>query len=160
MKKIRPFKNIWYEWLISYIHEPIRKSVGGLKDKIVSALKDKVLNALAEKTVSNFKINTPKETTHERGQKLDKPRERIIKKPFISEENKDKIKDRIIRDIQKLFETEEEKEQNERLIKDKTIRDIRTLFEQEQEEYYYKPKRIRSFWNNNYIEYESNGDNR
>ena len=145
MKKIRPFKNIWYKWLISYIHEPIRKSVGGLKDKIVSALKDKVLNALAEKTASDFKINTPKETVHERGQNLDKPRERIIKKPFISEENKEKNKDRIIRDIQKLFETEEEKEQNERLIKHKIIRDIRTLFEQEQEEYYYKPKRIRSF---------------
>ena len=36
------------------------------------------------------------------------------------------------------------------------IRDIRTLFEQEED--YYKPKRVNSFWNNNYIEYESNGD--
>ena len=60
-----------------------------------------------------------------------------------------------------LFETEEEKEErqkpehNERLIKDKIIRDIRTLFEQE--EYYYKPKRVSSIWNNNYIEYEISG---
>ena len=60
-----------------------------------------------------------------------------------------------------LFETEEEKEErkkpehNERLIKDKIIRDIRTLFEQK--EYYYKPKRVSSIWNNNYIEYETNG---
>ena len=37
------------------------------------------------------------------------------------------------------------------------IRDIRTLFEQ-QEEGCCKTKGIRNFWNNNYIEYESNGD--
>ena len=44
------------------------------------------------------------------------------------------------------------KERNKRLI-----RDIRTLFEQEEEDYY-KPKGVNNFWNNNYIEYESNGD--
>ena len=31
-----------------------------------------------------------------------------------------------------------------------------TLFEWEED--YYKPKRVSSFWNNNYIEHESNGD--
>ena len=36
MKKIRPTKNTWYNWLINYIPEPIRKTVGGFKDKIVS----------------------------------------------------------------------------------------------------------------------------
>ena len=45
-------------------------------------------------------------------------------------------------------------------LKDKTdtslIRGIRTLFEQEED--YYEPKRVSNFWNNNYIEYESNGD--
>ena len=50
-----------------------------------------------------------------------------------------------------------------RKIKDKlkTIkitRDIRTLFEQEEEDYY-KPKRVSNFWNNNYIEHESNVKN-
>ena len=57
------------------------------------------------------------------------------------------------------METEEEKEErkkNERLIKDKIIRDIKTLFQQEED--YYKPKRVSSFWNNSYSEYESNGD--
>ena len=49
------------------------------------------------------------------------------------------------------------KELNERLTEDRIIRDIRTLFEQ-QEEDYYKPKRINNFWNNNNIEYESNGE--
>ena len=49
------------------------------------------------------------------------------------------------------------KELNERLIKDRIIRDIRTLFEQHKEDYY-KPKRVSYFWNNNYIEYEGNGD--
>ena len=43
-----------------------------------------------------------------------------------------------------------------RLIKDKIIRDIRTLFEEEEEEEdNYKPKSVSSFWNNNYIEYNS-----
>ena len=37
------------------------------------------------------------------------------------------------------------------------IRDIRNLFEHE-EENYYKPVRVRNFWSNNYIEFESNGD--
>ena len=44
MKKIRLIKNTWYDWLINYIPEPIRKSVGGFKDKIISI----------------FKTNTPK----------------------------------------------------------------------------------------------------
>ena len=35
MKKIIPVKKIWYDWLIKYISEPIRKIVGGFKDKIV-----------------------------------------------------------------------------------------------------------------------------
>ena len=39
MKKIRPIKNTWYDWLINYIPKPIRKSVGGFKDKIVSYFK-------------------------------------------------------------------------------------------------------------------------
>ena len=41
-------------------------------------------------------------------------------------------------------------------MKNRMIRDIRTLFEQEED--YYKPKRLNNFWNNNYIEYENNGD--
>ena len=31
-----------------------------------------------------------------------------------------------------------------------------TLFEQEED--YYDPKRVNNFWNNNYIEYENNGN--
>ena len=59
----------------------------------------------------------------------------------MSEENKQKIKDRIIRDILKLFQIEEEKKersesekkqkQNERLIKDNIIKVIRTRFEEQ-----------------------------
>ena len=85
-----------------------------------------------------FKTNTPKQIVYGKGKKLSKPRKQNIKKPFISEESKEKIKGRIIRVIWKLFETKEEKEEtkkqehNERLIKDKIIRDIRTLFEQEE----------------------------
>ena len=64
-------------------------------------------------------------------------------------------------DIWTLFEPEEEKEEgkkrkhNQRIIEDRIIRDIGTLFEQED---YYEPKRVSNFWNNNYIEYERNGN--
>ena len=39
MKKIRPTKNTWCDWLINYIPEPIGKSVGGFKNKIVVLFK-------------------------------------------------------------------------------------------------------------------------
>ena len=43
--------------------------------------------------------------------------------------------------------------------KDAIIRDIRILFEQEDKEKdYHEPKGVNEFWNNNYIEYESNSD--
>ena len=48
------------------------------------------------------------------------------------------------------------KKHNERIIKDRIIRHIRTLFEQEED--YYEPKRVSNVWNNNCIEYGSNGD--
>ena len=115
-------------------------------------------------TPSLFKTNTRKQTMCGRGKKLSKSKAQTNRKPFISEENK-KNKKRIIRDIRTLFKTEEEKKRkelekkkkhNKRLIKDGIIRDIRRLFEQEDD--YYKPERVRSLWNNNYFEYESNGD--
>ena len=58
MKKIKPVKNTWYDWLINYFPEPIRKSVDGFKDKIVGL----------------FKTNTHKQTVHGRGKKLSKPK--------------------------------------------------------------------------------------
>ena len=39
MKKIRSIKNTWYDWLINYIPEPIRKSVGGFKDNFKDGFK-------------------------------------------------------------------------------------------------------------------------
>ena len=76
---------------------------------------------------------------------------------------KDRLKDKIINDIWTLFEIEKKREDrkkkkkhNERIIKDRIIKDIRVLFEQQQEEHYYEGKRVSNFWNNNYIEYESN----
>ena len=61
-----------------------------------------------------------------RGKKLSKPGGKNVKKRFTSKENKEKIEDRIMRDIWKLFEAEKEKEgkrkseekkkQNKRLI--------------------------------------------
>ena len=77
MKKLRPIKNTWYDWLINYIPKPIRKSVSVLKDKFIIL----------------FNTNTPKQTVNGKGQTLSKPRKESIKKPFIAEGNKEKIKD-------------------------------------------------------------------
>ena len=56
-------------------------------------------------------------------------------------------------------EIREKKDINDRLIKDRRIGDIRALFEEEEEKKdYYKVERVSNFWNNNYSEYESNGD--
>ena len=61
------------------------------------------------------------------------------KPKIVTDKLKDKLKDKIIRDIWTLFETEQEdqgrrelekkKEPNERLIKDRIIKGTRTLFE-------------------------------
>ena len=48
-------------------------------------------------------------------------------------------------------------EKENKATTDRIIRDIRNLFEHK-EENYYKPVRVRNFWSNNYIEYESKGD--
>ena len=45
----------------------------------------------------------------------------------------------------------EKKKYIERIVKNRIIKDIRTLFEQGKQEYYYEPKRVSNFGNNNYI---------
>ena len=68
MKKIRASKNTWYDWLINYIPDPIRKSVGCFKDKIGSL----------------FKTNKPKQTVMgEERKKLSKLKIQNIRNPFI-----------------------------------------------------------------------------
>ena len=74
MKKVRPAKNNWYNWLINYIPESIRKSVGGFKDKIVSL----------------FNTNTPKQTVHGRRKKLSEAKTQNIRDPFILKKRKRK----------------------------------------------------------------------
>ena len=44
MKKIKPIKNSWYNWLFNYIPEPVRTSVDGFKDKVISLLRQIDLN--------------------------------------------------------------------------------------------------------------------
>ena len=93
-----------------------------------------------DKVIKLFKTNAHKQTLYGRRQKLSEPK---AQKQF--EEN-------IIKSIRNIFVLKKEN----REIKDIIIRDIRTLFEQE--DVYYKPKKASSFWNNNYIEYESDND--
>ena len=59
-----------------------------------------------------------------------------------------------IKDIRNFFRLKKTKS-----IKDRILRDINNLFEHnEEEENYYKPVRVSNFWSNEYIEYESNGE--
>ena len=76
IKKIGPIKNNWYDWLINYIPEPIRKRLGGFKDQIVSL----------------SKTNTPKQTVYGRGKKLSKPRKKILKSLLYQKRAKERIK--------------------------------------------------------------------
>ena len=58
IKKIRPVKNTWYDWLINCIPEPIRKNVGALKNKVISY----------------FKTNKLKQRVYGKEKKLSKPK--------------------------------------------------------------------------------------
>ena len=69
MKKIRAIKNTWYDWLINYIPQPIRKGVDCFKDKVISL----------------FKANTPKQKVYGDGKKFNKSEEK-------EEENYNKLK--------------------------------------------------------------------
>ena len=60
MQKIRPIKDIWFDWLINYIPESITKIAGGFKDKLVNL----------------FNTNTPKQTVYRGGEKLSKPKKK------------------------------------------------------------------------------------
>ena len=100
----------------------------------------KTLSGFQDKIVIFFKTNTPdygKQTMYKRRKKLSKP-------------NTKKIEENINTSIRNLFKIKKNK-----VIKERIIIDIRTLCEQEDE--YYKPIRVGNFWNNKYIEYESNG---
>ena len=64
--------------MVNYIPEPIRKSVGGFKDKVISL----------------FKTNTPKQIVYGRGKKLSKPKtQNKIRNPYILQKKKKEIKD-------------------------------------------------------------------
>ena len=102
MKKIRPIKNTWYDWLTSYIPESMIKKVGGFKDKVITL----------------FMINAPKQTVYGRGKKLSKPKSKnnLKKTKLIALEKRKKetidriIKDRTIRDIRTLLEQQKSKD--------------------------------------------------
>ena len=107
MKKIRPIKNTWDDRLINYIPKSIKKSVGGSKDS-------KVL-----KIVSLFKTNTPKKLCIGEERNSENHEHKTLE--ILSYQKKKKIKDRIIRDIWTLFETEEGKEERKKLERNENI---------------------------------------
>ena len=80
VEKIRPMKNTWYDWLINYIPESIRKSLSGFKDKIISL----------------FKTNAPKAN-----------QKNETKEILLYQIRPKQTKDRIIGDIWTIFGTKE-----------------------------------------------------
>ena len=75
MNEIWSFKSTQYDWLINYIPEPIRKSLDGFKDKIVSL----------------FKTDTLKQTVYGKEMKLSKPKTQNIRNLFILKKKKKRI---------------------------------------------------------------------
>ena len=102
LKKKRTFiKNIWYDWqdwLINYIPEPIQKTVGGVKEQIISFFKTK-----------DYSKPEPVKNMYGGGNKLSKPKTQNTRNRFLLKKKKIEIKVRTIRDIWTLFETEKEK---------------------------------------------------
>ena len=72
MKKIRPIKNILFDWLVNYILEPIRISAGGSK----------------EKGISIFNSNTSKHTVWERKETQKPKAQNKIRIPFVLKKKK------------------------------------------------------------------------
>ena len=71
--------------------------------------KDKIASIYVSIT---FKITVPEQTVYEKGQKLSKPRKRIIKKSFILEENREKkLKNEHFFIQKKILEKSERKKQ-------------------------------------------------
>ena len=64
MKKIRPIKSTWYDWLINYVPEPMRKSVGGYKYKVISLFKTNILRQEILRHFLNNKKKTPKKVSN------------------------------------------------------------------------------------------------
>ena len=62
-------KNTWHDWLIKYIPEPIRKIVGGFKDKVVSLFETDTSKDCGKQFVYGIgkKLNKPKTQKHPEG---------------------------------------------------------------------------------------------
>ena len=106
-KKKTFIKSIWYDWhdwLINYIPELIQNSIGGVEDQIMSLFKTK-----------DYNKSEPVKTVLGGESKLSKPKTQNTKNPFLLKKTKKEIKYRIIRDIWKFFETEEEKKERKKL---------------------------------------------
>ena len=66
---------------------------------------------------------------------------------------KSEIDDTTIKDIRNIFRLKK----GNKTIENRIIRHIRNLFAHDEEDCH-KPARVRNFWSNNYIEYESNSE--
>ena len=98
----------------------------------------KSVGGFENKVICIFKTNTPTQTVYGRIKQLNKSK------------TQKKSEEKITNTIRNLFILKEKE-------KHRIIADNRTIFEEDDDEYY-TPKRISKFWNNNYIEYENNGD--
>ena len=105
----KKYSSTWYDWLINYIPEPLRKSVNDFKDEVIIL----------------FKKYTTKQTVYGRGKKLSKPKTQKHKFFYTKKRKKRKkdrlINDRIVRDIWTSFEITEEKKERKTLEKKKIL---------------------------------------
>ena len=72
----------------------------------------------------------------------------------LKKEKDNSIKNDVLWDIKILIKLKKEKKNNS--IKNEVLRDLRTLSESDKEDYY-EPVRISNAFDDNFIEYESNG---
>ena len=70
----------------------------------------------------------------------------------IKPKTQNQSEENIIKSMRNFFKLKKEK----KIIKDRTIRDINTIFEQEED--YYEPVTVGNFWKKIYMEYQTNGD--
>ena len=74
MKKKRPIKNTWYDYLNHYIAVSITRSADSFENKIVSF----------------FKTKAPKKTVYGKGKKLSKPKTKNTRKKKKEHQKKEK----------------------------------------------------------------------
>ena len=120
--------------------------------------KKRLLSPLSKPKIDNERLKEIREDLNKSGHKFSKSEIKEIRKNLYEIENKKNILTQKIKQIEKILSTIKKYHDHDdaRYI---SIRDAGNLFSQSTDKDYYKLIKIKSAFNGNYIEYESNGDN-